>query len=137
LLFIDLDHFKVVNDTLGHKAGDELLIGVAQRISSVVRDGDTVARFGGDEFVVLAEGVTSLDGARLLADRIAGSLTVPIALSSGPVRATASIGIAFDRPRSADDLLRDADLALYRAKAGGRGCYEVFTRTTAEPATRS
>ncbi|HEX4866462.1 MAG TPA: diguanylate cyclase [Acidimicrobiales bacterium] len=128
LLFIDLDHFKVVNDTLGHKAGDELLIGVAQRISSVVREGDTVARFGGDEFVVLSEGVTSLDASRLLADRIAGALTVPIALSSGPVRATASIGIAYDAALSADDLLRDADLALYRAKEAGRSRYEVYTR---------
>ena len=126
LLFIDLDHFKVVNDTMGHRAGDELLVAVGDRISAVVRDADTVARFGGDEFVVLAEDVTSRRDAVELAERIAEALEQPIVLAAGPVRASVSIGIAYDGGLTPDDLLRDADIALYQAKQGGRSRHELF-----------
>jgi len=125
LLFLDLDEFKAVNDSMGHQAGDELLVAVGDRLRRAVRDGDVVARFGGDEFVVLAPEVRTLDGARQLAERIAAAFDPPMAIGGREVRVSASIGVVVDRGRSADTLLRRADDALYRAKQQGGGRYQV------------
>jgi diguanylate cyclase (GGDEF)-like protein len=128
-LFIDLDNFKAINDTLGHSAGDELLQAVAARITGALRDSDTVGRLGGDEFVVLSEGASLIAGPELIAERIADVLHEPFFLGArgqSPFTVSASIGIASgDRP-AAQDLLRDADIALYRAKAAGKGRFAVF-----------
>jgi len=127
-LFIDIDWFKEINDKLGQAAGDQLLEIVAQRLGAVIRGGDTVGRFGGDEFVVLVE--SAARGVRLdsLARRMIESLHKPIELDGfGPsFVATASIGIAFGRYETPDDLLRDAQLALYSAKAAGKDRYTLF-----------
>jgi diguanylate cyclase (GGDEF)-like protein len=127
-LLIDIDWFKDVNDRLGRTAGDQLLTIVAQRLQSVARAGDTVGRLGGDEFVVLVESVAR--GVRLdsLAGRVIEALHKPVELDNfGPsFFATASIGVAFGRYESPDDLLRDAQLALYAAKAAGKDRYTLF-----------
>ena len=129
LLFIDLDRFKWVNDSLGHEAGDVLLVEVADRLRKVLRPGDVVARLGGDEFVVLAHGVRQHSTAVALADRVAETLRRPVALPNDRESyASASIGIAIagadDDP---DTLLRDADTAMYQAKAAGGAGYALFT----------
>jgi diguanylate cyclase (GGDEF)-like protein/PAS domain S-box-containing protein len=123
VLFGDIDRFKVVNDNLGHQVGDELLRVVAERLRRVVRPGDTLSRFGGDEFVVLLEGVTSPDDASLVADRVLEVLREPVILSGEhEVVPTMSIGMAVSEAgMSRDDLLHDADVAMYRAKERGRG----------------
>ena len=128
VLFIDLDRFKVVNDSLGHVIGDELLVEVGRRLASVVRPGDVVARLGGDEFTILVERLTTERDAEVIAGRVLTALVEPIRLNGYDVRASASIGIAigssaYDTPT---ELLRDADTAMYRAKADGRGQYRVF-----------
>ena len=124
VLFLDLDTFKTVNDSLGHAAGDELLIAVAGRISETVRAGDTAARFAGDEFVVLLEDVERSEVSRA-AERIHEALEAPFSVQGREVFVSASIGIAVGGDE-AEDLLRNADLALYRAKTRGKGQYEVF-----------
>ena len=123
LLFCDIDRFKVVNDNLGHQLGDELLRVIAERLRRAVRPGDTLSRFGGDEFVVLLEGVASPDEAGEVASAILESLRDPITLRDGhEVAATVSIGIALSQEdTSRDDLLQNADMAMYRAKERGRG----------------
>jgi diguanylate cyclase (GGDEF)-like protein/PAS domain S-box-containing protein len=127
VLIADLDQFKLVNDTLGHQAGDELLCAVAPRLAEAMRATDTVARFGGDEFVVLCDGVESEEEAVKLAQRLAAVLEEPLSVAGRPVYASASFGVAFAGPTSdATSLLRDADVALYRAKALGRGRCELF-----------
>jgi diguanylate cyclase (GGDEF)-like protein/PAS domain S-box-containing protein len=131
VLFLDLDRFKVINDSLGHTVGDELLVGIARRLSAVLRPEDTVARLGGDEFAVLLEDVGGVSDATRVAGRIGEELRRSFAVGQQEVFTTASIGIAvsatgYDRPA---DVLRDADTALYRAKAQGRARYEVFDRT--------
>ncbi len=128
LLFIDLDHFKVVNDSLGHGAGDVLLVTVAERLQSVIRDGDTAGRFGGDEFVVVCEDQVEQERALMLADRLATSLAVPFWVAGREMTISASIGIAFATgPHlAAQDLLRNADAAMYRAKELGRGRPVIF-----------
>lgn len=127
VLFLDLDRFKVVNDSLGHSVGDELLRSIGSRLVSVVRPGDTVARFGGDEFTVLLESVASVLEATYVADRIIQSLGEPFALERHEVYASASIGIALaDADTPPEELLRNADAALGRAKAAGKSRYEVF-----------
>jgi diguanylate cyclase (GGDEF)-like protein/PAS domain S-box-containing protein len=128
LVFVDLDHFKLVNDSLGHAAGDALLTAAATRIRAVVRPGDTVARFGGDEFVVLAEPVIDERDAEGLAERLAAALAEPFDLDGEEVFVTASIGIALASGADGDAhaLLRDADAAMYRAKEAGRARHEVF-----------
>lgn len=128
VLFLDLDRFKVVNDSLGHIAGDQLLILVARRLQSCLRTSDTVARLGGDEFTILLDDVKDLSNVRYVADRIQKELSLPFQLEGKKVFTTASIGVALsatghDHP---EDILRDADTALYRAKAGGRARCEVF-----------
>ena len=128
-LFIDLDGFKEVNDTLGHGAGDQLLKMVADRLSTAMRESDSVGRLGGDEFVVLVEG-TALDaGPEFAAHRLLEVLRAPFVLpdaTSGSLTLTASIGIAAGPRPSATELLRDADIALYAAKAAGKNRFVVF-----------
>jgi diguanylate cyclase (GGDEF)-like protein/PAS domain S-box-containing protein len=134
LLFIDLDHFKAVNDALGHEAGDRLLIEVADRLVHAVRTGDTVARIGGDEFVILAETLSVRAEARLIAERVLELLAEPIHLNGTDVTISASVGIAFDEVHNPDLLLRDADAALYQAKHGGRGRFVVYGPPLGQPA---
>jgi diguanylate cyclase (GGDEF)-like protein len=122
VLFLDLDNFKDVNDTLGHAAGDQLLVKVGERLSSVLRQVDTVGRLGGDEFVVLAEGPALAPGAEAVAQRVLDVLSTPfdITASDVPLTVSASIGIAEGVREKPEDLLRDADIALYQAKGLGR-----------------
>jgi len=128
VLFLDIDNFKVINDSLGHRAGDELLSMVATRITAALRPGDTVARFGGDEFVVLAEQISGVQDAVVIAERISSTFNESFSLELGEVFVSASIGIALSgsSPEDAEDLIRGADSAMYRAKDRGRGQYEVF-----------
>jgi diguanylate cyclase (GGDEF)-like protein/PAS domain S-box-containing protein len=131
LLFVDLDHFKVVNDSLGHDAGDQLLCDVAQRLAGCVREGDTLARLGGDEFTVLMPNITGAQDAAAVASRIESRLEPPFELPGQSVFVTASIGIATGvalRDRS-EALLRDADAAMYEAKARGRARHALFDPT--------
>jgi diguanylate cyclase (GGDEF)-like protein len=128
-LFIDLDNFKDINDTLGHGAGDELLRAVAARLDGVTRETDTLGRLGGDEFVVISEEFTLDAGPELVAERLLDALQPPFCLGDGKktrVVVTASIGIAIADENSADELLRNADIAMYRAKWEGRNRFAVF-----------
>lgn len=128
VIFLDLDGFKTVNDSLGHDAGDELLQEVAARLLTAVRRGDTVGRLGGDEFAVLIEeSPHALDQATTVADRILQSLTQPFSLGGQEVTVSASLGIAVgDGDSSSADLLRDADVAMYRAKTTGKAKWAVY-----------
>ncbi|MFL5620661.1 MAG: EAL domain-containing protein [Gemmatimonadaceae bacterium] len=128
MLFLDLDRFKVVNDSLGHAVGDQLLVAVARRLEQCVRPGDTVARLGGDEFTVLIDNTSNVNDATRVAERIMIELQRPFYLQGQDVFVSASIGIALSSTgyHVPDDLLRDADLAMYRAKANGKSRYEVF-----------
>ncbi|MFG2649495.1 putative bifunctional diguanylate cyclase/phosphodiesterase [Streptomyces sp. NPDC048436] len=133
VLFIDLDGFKAVNDTIGHQAGDELLIQAARRLQEAVRSGDCAARLGGDEFAALIVGDGTRDQAAReqhiyeLADRLRITLSQPYAIGGNDVRVAASIGVAFAEPGiGAGELLRNADLAMYRAKAAGKGRVELY-----------
>jgi diguanylate cyclase (GGDEF)-like protein len=127
-LFIDLDNFKTINDTLGHGAGDELLRAVAARLDGVVRDIDALGRLGGDEFVIVAEGMSLSAGPELIAERLLEALKQPFELKGADNRltVTASVGIAAGDRVSAEELLRDADIAMYRAKWDGKNRYVVF-----------
>jgi diguanylate cyclase (GGDEF)-like protein len=131
LLFLDLDDFKVINDTLGHRAGDQILIAVAARLAAEVREEDTVGRLGGDEFVLLVEGDSLHGGAQRVAERILVALQPPFFIddSDQPLTVSASIGIAEGDRGTAEELLRDADTALYRAKAHGKRCAIAFDQT--------
>ncbi|MER6735440.1 putative bifunctional diguanylate cyclase/phosphodiesterase [Streptomyces puniciscabiei] len=133
VLFIDLDGFKAVNDTIGHQAGDELLVQAARRLQDAVRHGDTASRLGGDEFAALIVGDGTRDRAARernileLADRLRVTLSQPYAIDGSDVRVNASIGVAFAEPGlGAGELLRNADLAMYRAKAAGKGRVELY-----------
>ena len=127
VLFIDLDDFKTVNDSLGHSAGDSLLITVSERISRCIRPGDTAARLGGDEFAVLIDEIVDPGDAEAVGERIIEALSEPVSLSSTRVSAAASIGIAYGTTSiGVDDILRNADLAMYTAKAGGKNCIRIF-----------
>ncbi|MFF4523565.1 putative bifunctional diguanylate cyclase/phosphodiesterase [Streptomyces bluensis] len=133
VLFIDLDGFKAVNDTIGHQAGDELLIQAARRLHDAVRHGDTASRLGGDEFAALIVGDNTRDRAARerhifeLADRLRVTLSQPYIIDGNEVRVAASIGVAFAEPGlGAGELLRNADLAMYRAKASGKGRVELY-----------
>ncbi|HSE42551.1 MAG TPA: EAL domain-containing protein, partial [Acidobacteriota bacterium] len=128
VLFLDLDRFKLINDSLGHMIGDQLLIAMARRLERCLRPGDVVARLGGDEFTILLEDIHDGNDATRIADRIQTELKQPFQLGGQEVFTTASIGIAlsaagYDFP---EDLLRDSDTAMYRAKAIGRACHQVF-----------
>jgi diguanylate cyclase (GGDEF)-like protein len=127
-LFLDLDDFKNVNDTLGHGAGDRLLIAVAARLASTLRDADTIGRMGGDEFVVLIDGATLDVAPELVAERLLDVMRQPFELDDGtmPLTVNISIGIASGDRGSAGELLRDADIALYQAKTAGKNRYEIF-----------
>jgi len=128
VLFLDLDRFKLINDSQGHAAGDDVLVTVAERVGETVRAGDTVARFGGDEFVVLCEGADLDARVAGLAERINAALCAPFVVQGGEFFLSASIGIALGtgRDATADGLLRDADAAMYRAKERGRAGVEFF-----------
>lgn len=128
LMFIDLDGFKAVNDTLGHEAGDQLLKGAGERLRTCVRESDTVARLGGDEFTVIMEGVEGRDGAAIVAQRIIDTLEIPFDLGERKGHVSASIGIAL-LPQDAEDseaLLRNADTAMYAAKGQGKANFQFF-----------
>ncbi|MEO0532417.1 MAG: EAL domain-containing protein [Cyanobacteria bacterium P01_A01_bin.123] len=128
LLFIDLDQFKVINDSLGHRAGDQLLSRFALRIQHQLRASDMLARLSGDEFAILLEELSHIDDVTQVAERINTALTKPFALEGREVFTSASIGIALGRPdlKHPGDLIREADTAMYRAKAKGGACYAIF-----------
>jgi diguanylate cyclase (GGDEF)-like protein/PAS domain S-box-containing protein len=135
LLFVDLDRFKTINDTYGHEVGDEILLLVARRLERSVRGGDHIARFGGDEFVVVCEEVAGRDEALQIASRIRESLALTYRLSIGEAQVHASVGIALDEgQRTVDDLLRDADIATYEAKELGRNRVQLAHRDVTEAA---
>ncbi|HJR73581.1 MAG TPA: EAL domain-containing protein [Luteimonas sp.] len=138
VLFLDLDRFKLVNDSVGHASGDEMLVEAGSRIVSAVRPDDVVARLGGDEFAVLVEGVDSVEGAEKLATRILRALGAPVWIAGRELFPAASLGIAMWQPRyrNGEELLRDADAAMYRAKALGRGRSAVFDEHMREHAMR-
>ena len=128
VLYLDLDRFKVVNDSLGHMGGDQLLVGIARRLEYCLRPGDTIARIGGDEFTVLLEDIDGAHDVTQIAERIQQDLSLPFNLSGREVFTTVSIGIAlsskaYERP---EDILRDADTAMYRAKILGKARHETF-----------
>ncbi|MDQ3039205.1 MAG: GGDEF domain-containing protein, partial [Pseudomonadota bacterium] len=128
LIYLDVDHFKQVNDTLGHAAGDAVLRGFAQRLVSNVRGGDLVARLGGDEFVILVEDAGLPDSAEVIARKLIATMASPIDADGTPVHATTSIGIAFSSTGTdAQALMAGADAALYSAKDAGRNTYRMLT----------
>jgi len=135
VMFLDLDRFKLVNDLLGHDAGDELLVEISTRLSNTLRASDTVARLGGDEFVVLLEGVESRDDLAAIASTIVDAVEQPIVFGNGEMSVSASIGIAISRACDADPdaLLRQADAAMYRAKSLGRARFEFHDDSGAAP----
>ncbi len=128
VLFLDLDRFKVVNDSLGHFTGDQLLIGTARRLEASIRSGDTVSRLGGDEFVIFLDEISSRDDALGIVEQIQKRLSEPFVISGHQIYATASIGVTISSIgyERAEAILRDADIAMYRAKMQGRARYELF-----------
>jgi diguanylate cyclase (GGDEF)-like protein len=136
VLFLDVDDFKQVNDVFGHSAGDALLREVGARLESALRPGDTVARFGGDEFTVLCPGLAEHRHAARVARRITRAIATPFVIGERTLHVTASVGIAFAEPDrtdvDAESLVRDADTAMYRAKASGRGEFEIFNEAVRE-----
>ncbi len=127
-LYVDLDEFKNVNDTLGHGMGDRLLVGVSNRLRNALRDADTIGRMGGDEFVVLIDGAAASPAPELVAERLLDVMRQPFVLDGAamPLMVNASIGVAIGDRSNPEDLLRDADVALYQAKAAGKNCYEIY-----------
>ena len=127
VMFLDLDNFKNVNDSMGHAAGDRLLQAAAQRLVKSTRPSDTVARLGGDEFAILLEGITTVDDVERIAAAITQSFNSPLLLDGGETPMSASVGVAFSQPdNDTDQLLRNADIAMYKAKAAGKGRFVVF-----------
>jgi diguanylate cyclase (GGDEF)-like protein/PAS domain S-box-containing protein len=138
VLFLDLDRFKVVNDSLGHTFGDELLVGVAQRLTSMLRASDTVARLGGDEFAMLIEAIERDTDAVRAAQRVQDAVSAPFRIGAHDIYTTVSIGIALSSSghQRPEDVLRDADIAMYRAKARGKARHEVFDTAMHERAVK-
>ena len=136
VLFLDIDRFKVINDSLGHHVGDHVLQELARRLADCVRPEDTVARLGGDEFAILLEDLDDVEGATAVAERVAQGLETPFEVEGREIVVTMSAGVALNtrRPISPDELLRDADMAMYRAKSKGRNRCEVFDTDMAAPA---
>jgi diguanylate cyclase (GGDEF)-like protein len=129
VLFIDLDRFRVINASLGHDMGDWLLMEIAQRLQECLKPEDVLARFGGDEFMILLNDISQLSEATRLASTINEALAGPFSLDGYEIVTSASIGIAYNTDQEeSTDLLRDADVAMYRAKAMGKSCYAVFSR---------
>jgi diguanylate cyclase (GGDEF)-like protein len=138
VLFLDLDHFKVINDSLGHSAGDRLLVAIADRLRGAVRPTDTVARFGGDEFTILCSDVPDDATAHEIAKRVNAAVARPIVLTEGELFVTASVGIALsgEDHESPETLLRNADAAMYHAKDQGRARHELSGVDTRDHAVR-
>src|SRR6185295_14244284 len=128
VLYLDLDRFKIVNDSLGHLVGDELLVAASRRLESCLRQGDALARLGGDEFAILLNGLNDDAQANAIAGRIQDALSAPFSIAGREVFTTASIGIAFGPAHYAnpDEIMRDADTAMYHAKSCGKARHEVF-----------
>lgn len=131
VVFMDLDHFKIINDTHGHDTGDQVLIATARRIEAFLRPGDTVARFGGDEFGMVLDDIDAVSGALNAVERIIEELAKPVRVNGLDITVTASAGISanLQHYENPDDLIRDADMAMYRAKAHGRNRCEIFDET--------
>ena len=129
VMFIDLDHFKTINDSLGHAVGDELLIAVAGRIRASLRETDTVARIGGDEFVIVLPGIDGPEDAARIADKLIESVGTPVSIAGHPLHTSPSVGISLypDDGRNIDTLMKNADTAMYYAKQHGRNNYRFFT----------
>ncbi|OZC58561.1 hypothetical protein CH276_23335 [Rhodococcus sp. 06-470-2] len=137
LLLLDIDDFKIINDSLGHDAGDRALVKFVERLASAIRDADTIARLGGDEFLIVCEGVDSVAHAEELARHITSSIAVPFSAEDVPIPLSASIGIAVSEPNSTrHELIHRADLAMYRAKDSGTGGHAVFDPTDLYDADR-
>ena len=136
VLFLDLDRFKVINDSLGHAAGDKLIVAVADRLRHSLRRHETVARFGGDEFAILCEDITDEQDAIAVAERVLRSFSLPFHLAHGETISSASLGIALsaDPDQDVQDLIRDADAAMYRAKEAGGGRLMLFDEVTRQRA---
>lgn len=137
VMFLDFDRFKLINDSLGHMAGDQLLIAIASRLEASVRPADTVARLGGDEFTILVEDLNSTDEAIVVVRRLLRNLAEPFKVAGREVFITASVGVALSTAgyEQAEDVLRDADTAMYRAKSLGKARYEIFDKTMHANAT--
>ncbi|OGW28067.1 MAG: hypothetical protein A2X59_03170 [Nitrospirae bacterium GWC2_42_7] len=130
VIFLDLDRFKIINDSLGHMIGDQLLIAVSQRLAKAIRPEDTVARLGGDEFAIILENIMDREQVEMITDRLLSELPLPYHINGHEIFTAASLGIAisspdYDRP---EDMLRDADIAMYQAKAKGKAHYEIFDK---------
>jgi diguanylate cyclase (GGDEF)-like protein len=128
VLFFDVDDFKSINDTLGHRAGDEVLVMIARRLSSVARRFDTVARYGGDEFVLLSTGLTTAASLASIGERVLGALAAAVEVDGGSLTVTASLGgvVVGDAAADPNDVLDQADAAMYAAKQAGRSRFEMF-----------
>lgn len=128
LLFIDLDHFKYVNDTMGHDAGDDLLVQVSQRLKACTRESDTLARFGGDEFLLILSGKDSYKYVNIIAEKILSAISKPFMLGENEASISASVGISYCPMDGADStsLLKNADIAMYKAKTNGKNSFAYF-----------